>query len=235
MGYQGTPQHMTLPAGSLIYRVCRQRHKTLFCGAVADSHFGGGRFDPTADDTYPYLYATLSVETAFAESVLYNLPFDNSGARILPKAVLRGRRLVTLITIGDLTLIALRTTKELAAVGQDEWLVQAEHNEYDKTRRWARWLRQQSADAHGIIWPSKRDIGGYAILLFGDRCQPELLRLGHHEPRDLDDPANERWLNKMLAEYRVAIYPYDPTGICDVNDSYARENTRRHPSARTIA
>lgn len=223
--YQGTPQYMTLPAGSLIYRVYRRMQKTLFCAFVADSHFGGGRFDPTAEDSYPYLYATLSTETALAESVLCNLPFDNSGARILPKAVLRGRRLITLITTSDLTLIALRTAKELAAVSQDEWLVQAEYNEYDKTRRWARWLRQQSPGAHGIIWPSKRDIGGYAILLFGDRCQPERLRLDHHEPRDLDNPANERWLNMILTEYRVAIYPSDLTAIYDMNEGRVRQST----------
>ena len=42
--------------------------------------------------------------------------------------------------------------------------------DYEHTRKWAHWLRQQAEWAHGFVWGSLRNRGGLAVVLFGDRC-----------------------------------------------------------------
>lgn len=206
--YKGTPCTYTLPAGTVLHRVHgRDRLAAGFNPAVADMHFGGGRFDPTIEDKYPYLYAASTERTALAEALLRSLPFNESGIRILPRAMVKGRRISAMVVAAEMRLLALLTTTHLAAVGQDEWLVHADPPEYGKTRRWAHWLRQQAPSAHGMIWPSKRDLGEKALILFGDRCQPDHLRPASLPSYDLDDRAGTEWLKDMLADYRVTIFP----------------------------
>ena len=81
-----------------------------------------------------------------------------------------GRQISGLSLTRDLELVSLITGQDLAAVAQDHWLVTANGPQYAQTRGWAHWLRQQAPWAHGFIWPSLRDRGGLAVVLFGDRC-----------------------------------------------------------------
>jgi RES domain len=205
-GYRGSPCRRVLPAGTQLHRVHEWRNPALdFAPVVADEHFGGGRFDPTADDKFPYLYAAFSPATALAEVVLRNIPFNSRGSRFLPKAAVRGRGVSSLALAADLTLVALTTGVELAAIGQDAWLVQAEETDYGKTRRWGHWLRSQATWAQGFIWPSRRNMGEEAIILFGDRCGPDTLRPGTSSPVDLDSRDGAAWLMAVLAEHRVTL------------------------------
>jgi RES domain-containing protein len=206
--YQGTPCLHLLPAGTVLYRVHRRSWAaSAFNALAADVLFGGGRFDPTADDSYPYLYAAFSERTALVEVLLRSVPFDERGTRILPRATVRDRRLSNILLTTKVNLLALATSPELAAVGQDEWLVHAGPRDYLQTREWAHWLRRQAPWAQGLIWPSKRDPGERAVILFGDRCRPGDLQLGDLQPVDLDDGHRVKWLNDMLADYRVTIQP----------------------------
>jgi hypothetical protein len=205
-GYRGVPCSHLLPAGTQLYRVHRRwRATTEFNPTVASTLFGGGRFDPVAGDEYPYLYLSLSAQAALAEVLLRNLPFNNRGTRILPQATIRERQLASLELTTSLTLITLSTSSQLAAIGQDEWLIHADTQDYPQTRGWGRWLREQAPWAHGLIWPSKRDLGEKAVLLFGDRCPPDSLKPGSEPPVGLDDTPGCIWLNEQLAGFKVTV------------------------------
>jgi hypothetical protein len=206
--YRGTPCHRVLPAGIELYRVHERKYPgTAFVpkAHLADPHFGGGRFDPTAADPYPYLYAAFSPATALAERLLRDLAFDDQGERILLRKSLQGRRVSGVRLASDLKLVALTTGPELAAVSQDGWLVRSEAGDYGQTRRWAHWLRAQASWAQGFVWPSKQDVHEEAVILFGDRCHPGDLQPGDFKPRDLASDDGRAWLRDVLAEYKVTI------------------------------
>jgi len=206
--YDGMPSRCVLPAGTELYRVHRQNRAGVeFSPVVARMLYGGGRFDPVSEDKYPYLYAAFSARTALAEVLLRSLPFNDRGTRLLPRAAVKERRLSSVTLTTEMTLLALTTSTELAAIGQDEWLVQADPSAYPQTRDWARWLRHQAPWAQGLVWLSKRDVGEKAVILFGDRCQPGDLRPGDQPPVDLDDDLGHKWLNEILAGYRVTLRP----------------------------
>jgi hypothetical protein len=48
----------------------RQRLADTFSPLVADVLFGGGRFDSTSADSYPFFYAGLTPQTALCEVLL---------------------------------------------------------------------------------------------------------------------------------------------------------------------
>jgi RES domain len=206
--YNGIPNRMTVPVGTELWRVhSRARHPGAFNPVPADRHFGGGRFDGTYDDPYGYLYAGFDESTAIAESFLRSLPFDQRGFRTLPRRVLAERRVSSVCTTSRLTLLALTKTADLAAVCQDEWLVQAEAQDYAFTRRWAHWLRAQAPWAQGLVWSSKRELGEPSVVLFADRCPDDVLAVCGAPGFDLDDAAGAKWLKEVLAPYRVTVRP----------------------------
>lgn len=206
--YTGTPTRWTLALGTQLWRVHHQSYVPVeFKGKPADRHFGGGRFDGTVDDPYPYLYAGLTQTTALAETLVRALPFVAGRPRLLPRKAVAQRKLCALEVTAELQLIALITTAHLAAVRQDEWLVQAEPRDYAFTRRWAHWLRSQAPWAHGMIWGSRRDLGEQSIVLFGDRCPAGALALGAPGCQQLYDEAGAATLNSLLASYQVHVRP----------------------------
>lgn len=203
-----SPCPVPLLAGTTLWRVHRQhRGSTDFNSVQSDSHFGGGRFDSTAADSYPFLYAALERETALLETLGRSVPFDDRGQRKIRRAAVAQCRLSALRTAEDLILVSLLTTVDLATVCQDEWLVQAEPREYPQTRRWGHWLRAQAPWAQGFLWPSRRDLGRQALVLFGDRCPGEALHPLAGTSVELDSEAGARWLNSNLAPYRMSVRP----------------------------
>jgi hypothetical protein len=204
---RGMPNRVLLPAGTRLWRVHQRRYPSdAFNPQGANEHFGGGSFDSTRSDPYPFLYAAFTGTTAVAEVLLRGLPFDDRGARILPRKMLAGRRLSVVELTGDVTLVALLSALDLAAVGQDEWLVQAEAAAYGQTRHWAHWLRHQATWAQGFIWPSKRNLPEHAVVLFGDRCPPGLLQATPDPlPEDLDTLKGALLLRRLLAPYGVTV------------------------------
>jgi RES domain-containing protein len=207
---QASPVPACLSAGTLLWRVHRQGRAAFEPKAQeSDEVFGGGRFDSTGHDRYPYLYAAGEQDTALLETLVRGIPFDDRGWRRIRRANVTGQRLSPLLVTEDLTVISLMTVADLAAVYQDEWLIQAEPAAYPQTRRWAHWLRAQAAWAQGLMWPSRRNLGHPAMVLFGDRC-PGGLAPAPGAAIDLDDTPGADWLNERLARYRVRLSPPRP-------------------------
>ncbi|WP_289009898.1 RES family NAD+ phosphorylase [uncultured Thermomonospora sp.] len=209
--YRPTPYLYTLPAGSRLWRVHK---KTWGPTDFSDPEpvrgkKGGGRFDSTPDDRYPYYYAALEADVALLETFLRDRPFTHEGTRPVMRQSVRGRRISAVETTVDLTLVDLLSGEALAAVAQDTWLIHALPREYHLTRAWASWIRKHTPQAQGLIWPSKREGTQPALVLFGDegRCPPGALRVVPDAGADFDDPAGLAWLNERLAPYRAHVMP----------------------------
>ncbi|MEV7780945.1 RES family NAD+ phosphorylase [Kitasatospora sp. NPDC088351] len=206
----GAPARLTLPAGTPLFRLhSARRAATAFNPAPADCLYGGGRFDATRCDRYGYLYAGLTAESAVCESLLRSVPFDPAGTpRLVPRAAVRGRRLSFLRLAADLEVLSLLTGRDLASVGQDSWLVQAEAAEYPFTRHWGHWIREHCDPwAQAFVWPSKREPGDRVVVLFGDRCPADALVRADTPPVDLDTAEGTRWLDLLLEPYQARVAP----------------------------
>ncbi|MFF6994608.1 RES family NAD+ phosphorylase [Streptomyces sp. NPDC008313] len=171
-GARMEPLVRVLPAGTELYRCHRE---TRAPGSFNPSHqhafFDGDRFGATEQDPFSYLYAALDPVTALSEVLLRSVRFDGPSAqRRIPWARARMYCLSVLRTTTDLVLVDLMTAEGLAAVWQDSWLVDAEGDDYAKTRYWVRLIREHAADVQGLMWQSKRHRPREAIQLFGDRC-----------------------------------------------------------------
>ncbi|MFF7533661.1 MULTISPECIES: RES family NAD+ phosphorylase [Streptomyces] len=206
------PRVTMLPAGTALWRCHRTRYPaTGFKSVAAHTLFGGSRFDCTAEDRYPYLYATREPTTALAEVFLRSMDFDPVvGARLVPWAQASRYTLAQVVTTTELTFVSLRTEEDLAAVCQTSWLLDCEPDDYPRTRYWAQELRRQAKEAHGLLWQSRRHRPREALVLFGDRCDSVPL---HSEPlvsHDLATLAGVDAANRLLAPLRAAIVPPEP-------------------------
>ncbi|GAA1499497.1 RES family NAD+ phosphorylase [Streptomyces synnematoformans] len=209
--YRFRPHWEVLPAGTQLWR----RHSSRF----APEEFkpfdprdpAPGRFHGTAADPYPSLYAAQDPETALAETLLRSVDFDPvSGVRLVPWAWARGRSLSVLRTRCELKLVSLCTGTALAAVCQDSRLLESEGREhYEQTRGWARELRVQAPEAAGMVWDSKRNPSGRAMVLFGDRlpdlADGPLTPLSYRTIADLGSPDGIKETNQLLEPLRAAI------------------------------
>jgi len=128
--------------------------------------------------------------------------------RYLLAAAVAGRRLSLLETRAPLWLVSLTDAADLAAAWQDSWLIHAESGDYRMTRRWAHWLRDSVAPdgrpPAGLMWPAKREPGGRAVVLFGDRCGGDVVCSAFGE-RPLDDVPGREWLNRRLELLRTRV------------------------------
>jgi hypothetical protein len=211
----GKPVLITLAAGT---RLCRVHEAglapTAFGAMLAPADGPGGRFDATEADPYPYLYAADDESTAIDEALLRDHPAAAIEAWMLPRAAVRNRCLSWLETTRPLRLVALRSEPELAAVGQDEWLVTASARASDRTRAWGHAIRRFSPRARGFAWPSRRHPQSCTLyIFFGDRTgdgafrQVETgvaLRPGSNR---LDRADGELLLRRILQELRVVLGP----------------------------
>lgn len=204
--FRPEPHFHPLAAGSRLWRVHDREHSaTSVRPWPADPNFGGGRFDGTERDPYPAYYAGLEAGTALAETLLRGLPFNDKGYRTIRRAHILGARASVIETTADLSLVDLCSGEALAAVAQDSWLIHADHTEYHATRRWAAWIRDQVPAAQGLLWPSKREGGRPALVLFLDRCPKDCLVVDTSSGQDLDDLEGAVWLNHQLAPYRARV------------------------------
>ncbi|MEW2569304.1 RES family NAD+ phosphorylase [Streptomyces sp. NPDC047070] len=218
------PRATVLPAGTTLWRCHHSGYPAAgFKKVEAHTLFGGSRFDCTAEDPYPYLYATLEPTTALAEVLLRSMDFDPVlGSRIVPWAQASRYTLTRIVTTADLTLVSLRVEEDLAAVCQDSWLLDSEPDAYPQTRYWAQELRRQAKDAQGLLWQSRRHRPRAAVVLFGDRCGDEPFADGTADAVDSDDavdavdtvacydlstPVGLAEANRLLAPLRAVILP----------------------------
>ncbi|MEV7617520.1 sigma-70 family RNA polymerase sigma factor [Streptomyces sp. NPDC089799] len=188
-----------LPADTPLYRVHRKRFSsTAFNPRPADT-YTGGRFDGTPEDPYPYLYAARTPEAAVADTLLKALPFDpDSGMRLVPLAAVVDRQLTQLRTAHPLLLIDLTTAESLHVAGVSSEILFSDN--FVRTRAWSAALRRHNPWAQGILWPSRYRRPHQLVMLFGDRCAPQVLK--EHTAWPLEDRANE-----LLACVRAAVPP----------------------------
>lgn len=207
-GATATPRPIVLPAGTRLWRVHKKDHSgCAFKTVRTNPYFGGGRFDSTPDDPYPYLYAAPGEQTALLETLARGITFSEKGERLLRRAAVTGRRISVIELVRDLTLVSLLTTADLALACQDDWLIRSPATEYPQTRNWGHWLRAQATWAQGFIWPSIRDLHGQNLILFGDRCAVGTLRDVSELTVDLDNETGAQWLNEQLGPFRISVRP----------------------------
>ncbi|MFF4841449.1 RES family NAD+ phosphorylase [Streptomyces collinus] len=171
-GAQMEPLVRTLPAGTELYRCHRTgRPPESFNPSRQHAYFDGDRFGATEQDPFAYLYAALDPVTALSEVLLRSVRFGGPGAqRRIPWAQASRYSLSVLRTTADISLVDLRSAEGLASVWTDSWLVDAEREDYPKTRYWVRLIREQAPFVQGLLWQSKRHRPREALQLFGDRC-----------------------------------------------------------------
>lgn len=208
----GAPARFVLTAGSALSRIHDQGFAaTAFNPTRADRHWGGGRFDGTADDPYPFLYASSDDAGAVSEALLRDLPLDSSGARLLPEAAIAGRMLSRIAPAADLELVSLRGGRDLAAVAQDTWLTKCQARDYGYTRRWAHAIRAWAPWCRGFLWRSRLEEESLAFVFFEDRCPPGcLVEVGHPslppgEGKRLDHEPGRTALLRWLERYQVTL------------------------------
>jgi len=172
----------------------------------SDEVFGGGRFDATQADPYPFLYAASVPETAILESIARDLPFHSKHPRTIKRASVANLALSPILVSEPLTLISLMSGIDLASALQDGWLIQCGSHDYPQTRRWAKWLRQQVPAAQGIAWMSRWNVGSQSVILFGDRCD-SVLESASEPSIDLASEIGADWLNQRMRPYRTRIMP----------------------------
>ena len=216
-GVRAKPRFFALPAGSFLWRVTRQPSPVAggptspFRPPPDPGDYDprwAGRFDPTPECPYPYCYAAFDDLTAICETLLRDAGFD-APLRYLPRREVAGRRLAILETVKPLWLVSLMDAADLAAACQDSWLVQTEQANYRITQRWAHWLRDSEGPDRngpaGLMWPSKRQPGGRAVLLFGNRCPGDAVVCSPFGERRLDDDDGMAWLNLRLSLLRTQL------------------------------
>ncbi|MEV6975907.1 RES family NAD+ phosphorylase [Kitasatospora sp. NPDC093806] len=207
---RATPHRELLPAGTVLYRVYSAAYPaTAFNPNPADDHYQGGRFCSYEGDgeRLPYLYAGFSERTAVLETLVRSLPFDDGGWRRIRRAAVRGRVLSRIETTCDIPLVGLLTPDQLAAVHQDEWLIHCTPDEYPRSRRWAAWIRGQAPWAQGLKWPSKRDLGSPACILYERDGAGALVKPAGPEPVPLDTAEGAELLNGLLAPLHTRVDP----------------------------
>ncbi|HXP18767.1 MAG TPA: RES family NAD+ phosphorylase [Streptosporangiaceae bacterium] len=211
-GYCGRPVQTELPAGTVLFRVHPAGFPAhAFNPRPSHRYYGGGRFDATDDDRYPYLYAGESVDVAIAETLLRDLPLDSAGVQQLPRARVRGRRVSAVTTTADLSLVSLRSAADLGAVSQDPWLTTCGPQFYAQSRHWAHWIRRHAPTAAGYVWMSHREPTQQAFVLFGDRIPDEAIttvaapQLPQGDEAEFDHPRGRRALIRRLRLYNVAL------------------------------
>lgn len=221
----GTPTRHVLPAGTSLWRVHRSgRPANQFDGPRLSSQFGGNRFDSVGGAGYPYFYCSPDTGTALAERFVRDLDFSATATRILPRRTLRSQTASVVRTTRELTLLRLMTAPDLAAVGQDTWLLSAQGTEFDLTRRWAAWLRDNARWAQGFVWQSSVDMPKPTMVLFGDACDADDLRVDHGMAERLDETDRESWLAHHLAPYRVRLHPAAPLAKPKIFVNYRSDN-----------
>jgi len=210
--YVGSPRRHTLSAGIVLSRVHSVEFAAVdFNPTLAHHPLKGGRFDATQADKYSYLYAASDDDAAVVEALLRDVASDERGARLLPAKAMERRRISWVRPTTDLELVSLRTGKDLAAVAQDTWLIQTTN--YGETRPWGHAIRAWAPWAEGFAWTSRLEPQGTAYVLFGDRCPSGVLEsVVGGTPIDvtdnyLDKGEGEAYVRRILAEYRVTLYP----------------------------
>jgi hypothetical protein len=162
----GTPVLLVLEAGTVFRRLHHARFPAdAFNRTPSPSRLQGGRFD-SLDGRFGYLYLGDSDDAAIAETLCRDLPLDGT-SRIVPRSMIKERRLTSVILEADVTVVSLRGSA-LPQLGQDLWLTKCEAGEYELTRRWTVAIRAWAPTALGFEYRARHDEDRLSWVLFDD-------------------------------------------------------------------
>lgn len=211
-GYAGSPRLIPVPAGTVLYRVHQKAFPADgFNPVPSHRYYGGGRFDATADDVYPYIYVGQTVEVAVAETFLRDIIYDDFGHYVLPKKTYEGRRISAVKTTVDLELVGMRTRPQLSSIAQSPWITNCDPRDYAQTRHWGHWVRSKAPMAAGYVWNSRQEPSLSAYVLFGDRFAGKMIEqvFDPYVPTgaaaDFDSDEGLDALSSILAPYEVSV------------------------------
>ena len=205
------PQTIQMPAGTVFFRIHKKAHDSDSLNPnPSHRYYGGGRFDSTEDDRYDFLYAGSSLDVAITETLLRDIPVDDSGSRVVPRSRYSGRRQSAVIAKRLIQVVDLRAAQGLGAVAQDGWLLAAEPIFYAQTRHWAHWIRERSKNTDGFVWMSRRQPISEAFLLYSPCGHNFLEPVDHPEippgaASDFDTPEGRNQLRNRLEGFGYTI------------------------------
>jgi RES domain len=147
-------------------------HKSTFTENAFNGSGGGDtRFSPLRSltgATVPTLYAGETIECAYMETVLHDLPIDLSG-HILDLDDLEGRVISQIAPTRTLKLIDLTTTGLRRLGLQKSKVIETTPLQYAETRVLAERLHASFPEVDGLRWISRQYDESSACVLFGDR------------------------------------------------------------------
>jgi hypothetical protein len=207
------PRLMTLPAERALL------HRT-FDGAYAPNDFNPGkgqrtRFAPIctiAGTIIPTLYAGETIEAAYYESVLHDVPTDGDD-RVIAHSALIGRQYAALAPTRDLSLA------QLFAVDLKKWnlertqLIDTTSYHYRYTKLWAEALHESLPSIDGLVWTSKKDDEHQAYVLFGDRVNTHQLAIVDGPREIVSDTMLFNLLRDCAGAMGARIGEPDPPGV----------------------
>lgn len=186
------------PAGLPIHRI----HLTRFAASTFNpGNQGNARFSPIGNARgrpIPTLYGGSDFECAAMETVFHDVPFA-PGFKNYDKRKLLGQTHSVLVpaaalTLADLSNVALRKLGVPRAR-----LIDTDKDSYPATRKWALAIHQKNPNLQGLVWVSRQDDRGQALMLFGDRVGSGLL-VPRTASRDFVDGADVMRELLMLAD-----------------------------------
>ena len=141
---------------------------------------GNARFSPIRGQDghiVPTLYAGTTLEVAFMETVLHDVPSPAAGFILTLDPETESRRAARPRTavplrLADFTAIGLR---RLGLQRSDT--IDCDKGGYPATRQLAAWLYARRPELQGIWWTSRQDDRAQAMMLFGTRVPPSPLTL----------------------------------------------------------
>jgi len=172
--FPGIHRH-SLTAGTMIDRI----HDSRFAANAFNPGLGGPtRFAPLArpgGGCIPHIYAAHGYECAAHETVFHEIQHDAA------------RKTIAKARIDPLCLSRLRCRRDLSLCGLfqpdlNAWgieraaLIDTFASFYPRTVRWALAIHA-AHDVDGLIWTSRRCDPATALILFGDRVNPDDLEI----------------------------------------------------------
>ena len=147
------------------------------------SDIGNARFSPIRDvhkAIIPTLYAGTSPSVALMETVLHDAPWPSSGYILtLPAPDNELRRMSCLVNMQTLQLADF-SALGLRRLGlKKHQVIDSDKTHYPFSRNIAEWIYANRLDLHGIVWPSRQDDRGLAMVLFEPRLTAASLRVWH--------------------------------------------------------
>jgi len=199
--YRDTPVRYVLPAGRRLWLVHGQ--SSAAGEFTKPGATPGGRFDGTYGDPYDVLYAALDPGAVLVDTLLSSV---GDGPRMVRRVSMAGMRASAVTTAVDLAMVDLCSGPALAAVAQDGWLVAADRADNPLTRRWGSWIRSKAHWAHGFVWATGGSADHRSVVMFGDRCDSDVLKTPHFTV-NLDDEFGAVWLVSQLMDLDAHIDP----------------------------